>query len=313
MNYINQAAPGSRGIYLVANQISSDLCHNLIYTIRQCGCRLPIRVIPFGGEPIRVDPSLEDVKLLRLDDFPAEGLAFVSELKRRIPCRPGWLHRYLAWFGEFAEFIYSDNDVIALTNWENLFPYLAACELVHADHQFRDGARFNWVQPDRIEALLGPDALDRAINSGHFVCRPSPYQLTDLMTALHWMEAHRELHKWQDQVLLNAAVALGKWQVLNLCKPPHNWSNSSANHYQNLFDVFRSVQVDRKPISHIHYAGYNPVGTRPVDELIFTNLPITERNRKLLWALAREKSGVTEAQRLLRRARQKAEYRLRRA
>jgi hypothetical protein len=34
----------SRRIYLVANRTSSEHCRNLIYSIRQCGCRLPIRI-----------------------------------------------------------------------------------------------------------------------------------------------------------------------------------------------------------------------------------------------------------------------------
>ena len=67
-----------RGIYLVANQRSSAECSNLIATIRRCGCNLPIRVIPYGGSPMVLDPRWKGVKLLTLEDFPAEGLAFLA-------------------------------------------------------------------------------------------------------------------------------------------------------------------------------------------------------------------------------------------
>ena len=77
-----------RGIYLVANQRSSELCHNLLYSIRECGCELPIRVIPYGGEPLTLHGDFGDVKLVRLEDFSTEGHMFVSELMRRMPkCR----------------------------------------------------------------------------------------------------------------------------------------------------------------------------------------------------------------------------------
>lgn len=69
----------SRGIYLVANRKSSEHCHNLIYSIRQCGCHLPIRIVPYGGEPLRLQHGFEDVALLG----EASGLASVGRLLRR--------------------------------------------------------------------------------------------------------------------------------------------------------------------------------------------------------------------------------------
>lgn len=309
----SQGEEAKRGIFLVANQKSTDLCHNLIFTIRESGCGLPIRVLPYGGEPIRLDPRFADVEAVRVEDFSAEGRAFVAELTGRMRgCSPGLLNRFLAWFGEFDEFVYSDNDIVALMNWEELFPFLAEGELVHADRQFETGGRYNMVQPERFEALLGPGALDRAINAGHIVCRRSEKQLNDLMAALAWMEAHPEVPKWHDQALLCLAAILGQWRVVNLCRAPHGWANSSANQYKDFFEVLRAVQVERRPISHIHYAGYNPVGTRPVDDLIFASQPVEERNRRLLWALTQELSGWKEGQRLLKRARQKVKHRLRR-
>ena len=79
----NQAR--KRGIYLVANQHSGVACGNLIASIRRCGCHLPIRVIPYSGSPMDLDPRWDGVKLLTLADFPAEGLAFLKELEGAHP------------------------------------------------------------------------------------------------------------------------------------------------------------------------------------------------------------------------------------
>lgn len=293
----------SRGIYLVANRISSEQCHNLIYTIRQCGCQLPIRILPYGGEPLVLKERFEDVVLVRPEDFPIEGREFVAELGRRLPCSPGLLQRFLCWFGEFDEFLYSDNDIVALMNWEEMFVFLSDYELVHSDHEYRTGGIFNLQQPERFEELLGPGALEQAITAGHFLCRRSARHVDDLLAGLSWMEAHPEVPKWHDQALLHITATLARWPVLNLCKPPHNWGYSWAGGYKNSFDVLRMVQASHHPVSHLHYAGGMPTGTKPIEELLYANLPAGKRNRNLLRALLAEASGISFAKHLLRRVR----------
>jgi hypothetical protein len=300
----------SRGIYLVANHISSDLCHNLIYTIRQCGCRLPIRILPYGGEPLVLKERFEDVALVRVEDFSAEGREFAAELGRRLPCNPGLLRRFLCWFGEFDDFLYSDNDIVALMNWEEMFgflsdPELGVYDLVHADREFIAHGDHNLRQPGRFEELMGPGALDMAITAGHFLCRRSLRQVDDLLAGVSWMEAHREVVKWHDQALMHVTISAAKWRVLNLCKPPHRWGCSWAGSYRNTFDVLHTVQASHQPVSHLHYSGGTPSGAAPIDELLYANLPPGERNRHLLRALLSEASGVDEARRLLKRVRSK--------
>ena len=297
----------NRGIYLVANQKSADECSNLVYSIRRCGCSLPIRVIPFGGDPLSVSASWNDVKLLSMSDFPPEGLAFVDELKRRIPnCPLGFLRRFLCWFGEFDEFLYSDNDVIALMNWEELFLYLENYELVHADLEYTTKGIFNLKQPDRFEELMGSGALEQAITAGHFLCRRMSRHTADLLAGVAWMEAHPEVPVWHDQALLHVTLALAKWPVLNLCKPPHNWADPWAGHHENTFDVLRVIQVERRPMSHLHYAGMALNGARPIDELLYASLPAHQRNHELLRALICEASGLRALRDLLKRAARKA-------
>jgi hypothetical protein len=302
----NPAATPRRGIYLVANRRSEAECNNLIASIRRCGCHLPIHVIPFDESPAVLDKRWEGVEQLSTGDFPAEGLDFFRELARRHRgCHPGLLRRFLCWFGEFDEFLYSDNDVVALMNWGQLFPWLENHDVVHADYEFATGGRFNLREPERFEQLMGPGSLEVALTSGHFLCRRSPRHPADFLAGLAWMEANRDLLIWQDQVLLHVTLLVAQWRVLNLCKPPHNWASSWAGDYADVLDLVRTIQVDGKPISHMHYSGKIGSGTRPIDELLWSNLPAKERNRRQLWALSRQALGIEAMDRQWSRMRRK--------
>jgi hypothetical protein len=297
----------TRGIYLIANRQSREECWNLIFSIRGCGCRLPIRIIPYGDEPLRADPKWEDVRLLSINEFSAEGLSFVDELKRRMPqCPMGLLRRFFCWFGEFDEFLYSDNDIVALMNWEELFSYLDTYDLVHADLEHTTNAVYNMRQPARFEELMGPGSLEFAMTAGHFLCRPKPRHRSDLLAGLAWMETHPDVPIWHDQALMHVTLALAKWPVLNLCKPPHNWAGTHAGSYENAWEVIRAIQLGKRPISHLHFSGGVASGTSAIDELLLVNLPEKERKRKLMRALAWEASGLKAVGGLAKRAARRA-------
>jgi hypothetical protein len=302
------ASAPRRGIYLVANRRSEAECNNLIASIRRCGCRLPIRVIPYGGRCAVLDARWDGVEQLSMGDFPGEGLAFLAEIESRIPqCSSGHLRRFLCWFGEFDEFLYSDNDVVALMNWEELFPWLENHDLVHADCEFTTGGKFNLREPRRFEELMGGGALGAALTAGHFLCSRSPRHPADLLAGLAWMEAHRDLLIWHDQTLLHVTLLVAQWRVLNLCRPPHNWASSWAGDYKDVLEFVRTIQVECRPISHMHYSGRIATGTRSIDELIYSNLTEKQRNRRRLWTLLRQASGLEAMDRQLNRVRRKIE------
>lgn len=296
---MSKAETAKRGIYLVANKRSQDHCLNLIYSIRKCGCSLPVRVIPYGGKPILLNGHWAGVKCVSLADFPPPALAFVQKLETLMPqCNPGILRRFLCWFGEFDEFLYSDNDVVALMNWENLFPYLETYELVNADMEFSTRGRFNLFMPDRFEELLGSGALGAAITAGHFLCRRSARQIADLEAGAEWMQAHPEVVRKHDQSLLHVTLALRKWPALNLCKPPHCWASTWAGDYPNVLDLIALIQAAHRPISHLHFSGFAPAGESAIEELLLSRLPPKQRNRKLLQTLVKQPLGFLAAQHL---------------
>lgn len=295
-----------RGIYLVANRRSEAECNNLIDSIRRCGCRLPIRILPFDDSPAVLRGRRDDVEQVALGDFPAEGLEFFRELtSRHRGGHPGHLRRFLAWFGEFDEFLYSDNDVVALMNWEELFPWLEEHDVVHADCEFTTGGRFNLRDPLRFEQLMGPGSIEAALTSGHFLVRRSPQHPGDLLAGLAWMEAHRDIPFWQDQVLLHVTILVAGWRVRNLCKPPHNWASSWAGDYKDVLELLRAIQVEHRPISHMHYSGGIGNGLHPIDDLLYSNRTGEERNRRLLWALLRQALGIDAAAHLQNRVRRR--------
>ncbi len=234
----------SRGIYLVANKRSEQFCENLIYTIRQFGCSLPIKVIHFGGEPVTSSYITDEAQLVTAKDFSPEANRFVEQVAERISdCPRGFLYRFLAWFGEREEFIYSDNDIVALCDWTELFEHLQSNDLVHADQEYITEGIYNFVQPKKATEIFGTDALEQAITAGHFAARRSHKQVDDIIKALDWFEQNPSIPKKHDQTLMHIAILLGEWKVLNICKPPHDWASSWAGDHPNSFEVIKLIQT----------------------------------------------------------------------
>jgi len=298
----------SRGIYLVANKVSEAHCGNLIHSIRATGCTLPIRLIPFGGPPIDSPAILSQVQLTPLDAYPPEGMAFIAELAAVLTCPRGFLYRFLSWFGDWDDFIYSDNDIVALMDWSELFTQLdaSASVIVHADCEYQTGGRFNFNDPGAVTAAFGPEALAAAITAGHFAARRTATQLNDLRLALRWMTDHPGIAKPHDQALLHLAVLLGKWRVCNLCKPPGNWGSSWSGDYADPLTLIQAINgATRRRLSHLHYSGGWPDGSKPIEVLLHADCGVERWNRTILVESARQVFGINYLRRRLKNLRHK--------
>ena len=260
-----------RGIYLVANQKSQNMCENLVYSIRESGCELPIRLIHFGGKKVSSSYLHNQVEFLSYERFPEEAKAFIINLSSVLTdCPIGFLYRYLAWFSDWDEFIYADNDIVALCNWENLFSYLDQNELVHADEEYTTNGAYNYNDSESVKAIFGQFALESAITAGHIVVKRNPKMIVDINNAVDWFKRHPDIPKKHDQSLLHIAALLGNWKSLNLCKPPYNWLSSWAGDYKNSLQLIQSIQLKNARISHIHYSGGAPRGNLPIQDLLFS-------------------------------------------
>lgn len=273
-----------KGIYIVANAKSEELCANLVYSIRNSGCKLPIRLIPFGGNPVKSESILDQVEVVSVELFSSAGQEFVEQLSSVLTdCPRGFLKRFLAWFGDWDEFIYTDNDVVALTNWELLFNYLPGNDLVHADEEYTTKGRFNFCQPERIEQIFGKGALLSAVTAGHFVARRDSKMVQDMRQAIKWFKQNPNIPKRHDQALLNVAALIGGWKMVNLCKPPHHWLSSWWGDYKNPLALIHAIQAEPvRLISHLHYSGGVPIVTDPAADFLTANLGARQRALRLI-------------------------------
>jgi hypothetical protein len=260
-----------RGIYLVANKQSQSMCENLIYSIRSSGCNLPIRIIHFGGKEIRSAYVASQAELVYYESFSAEAKDFIINLRSVLTdCPLGFIYRYLAWFSDWDEFIYADNDIVALCNWEILFDYLVFYDLVHADEEYKTQGAFNYNKPESLRAIFGEASLESAITAGHIVVKRNIKMIEDINHAVKWFREHSDIPQKHDQSLLHIAALLGSWNNLNLCKHPHNWLSSWAGDYRNTLHLIQSTQDNGRKISHIHYSGGSPRGNLAIQELLLS-------------------------------------------
>lgn len=288
----------------MANLKSQAMCENLVYSIRTGGCALPIRLIHFGGEMIHSPFLLKQVELLDYNSFPNEAKQFITALRGVLTdCPLGFLYRYLAWFSDWDEFIYSDNDIVALMNWEKLFDYLQGYDLVHADEEYTTKGRFNYYKPELIQAIFGNTALETAITAGHIVVRRNGKMIEDMYAAIEWFKSHPDIPQKHDQSLLHIATLLGEWKVLNLCKPPYNWLSSWAGDYQNSLKLIQLLQATSAKISHIHYSGGTPIGNRAIEDFLYSYHNDHNRIKKLFFIGARYWSGYYMIRKQIFRAR----------
>lgn len=309
-----------KGIVLVANLKSQWYCENLIYSIRESGCTLPIRLIHFGGDPVNSKFILDEVEFLTIDDFSEEAKAFITNLRSVLTdCPMGFLYRFLAWFSHWDEFIYSDNDIVALMNWEHLFEYTAGYDLVHSDEEYTTGGIFNYDHPEQIEQIFGKGVMNSAMTAGHIVVKINKKMIADINLAVNWFKEYPELPKKHDQSLLHIASLLGNWKILNLCKSQFNWLSTWSGDYKNSLDLIHAIQggytqntnsykiwnsklsdedktkysqqsISRSSnvlISHLHYSGRGFIGNESIDDLMFSN----QTNKKRMMSLYKIQSS----------------------
>jgi hypothetical protein len=290
-----------RGIYLVANQNSQEMCENLIFSIRNTGCALPIRIIHFGGKAITAEYILKEATLVHFEDFDLEAKAFIRNMRSVLTdCPLGYLYRYLAWFSDWDEFVYSDNDVVALCNWEILFDHLDGYDLLHADEEYTTNGVFNYNKPELVKKIFGDQALASAITAGHIVIRKNAKMIQDFNEALDWFKANPDIPQKHDQSLLHVASLLGNWKIMNLCKW-RNWLSSWAGDYRNSLALIQKIQAKNAKISHIHYSGGTPNGELAIQDLLLSKQDDDGRMKLIVKNIVGHYSGYNRFKHLHKR------------
>jgi hypothetical protein len=291
----------SAAIYLVANKKSQDDFSNLIYSIRSSGCELDIILIPFGGEPIEDQNILNKVKVMHVDTFPPESLDLINRLQGVLQCPQGFLRRFLAFYGPYEKFIYSDNDIVALSDWSLMINHLSDYDFVHADNEYKTQSRYNFKDVSIPEALFDPSFHLQALTAGHFAAIRSQKFIDSFYSAIDWMAVNHKACKLHDQTLFQVASLLGRWKSLNLCKEPNNYLSSWAGAYPNTLNLIQKIQ-NGNSITHLHYAGA-PTGLffNPIDELLLSSRTPRDRQFKITSSWIKRQSGYNYLRRILKK------------
>ena len=298
----------SRGIYLIANKKSEPLCLSLVHSIRKAECQLPIRIIEFGGASITDNYLLKEATLVSPNDFPTEAQSFIDEMVKIMSCPKGFLYRFLPFWGDWQEFLYSDNDVLALMNWEELFNYLDSHDLVHADEEYMTQGKYNYHKPEKVIEAFGSDALLSAITAGHFLSRNNINFEEDFKKALNWMKENQDITIPHDQTFLHLSTLLGKWNILNLCRKPHDWASSWVRDYHSPIDIVHILQAKKQRISHLHYSGGEIDFTSPMDNLLLHHLSEKVQRSKLFLYHIKSMFFINKTRKLLKRLKEKTNY-----
>jgi hypothetical protein len=299
----------SRGIYLVANKRSQDHCENLIHSIRRSGCQLPIRLIPYGGEPVDSSAILAQVEVTPEASYPAEARALVDRLCGALSCPRGFVLRYLAFYSDWDHFLYSDNDIVALMDWSELFSYFDTDDqpdVVHADEEYTTKGIYNFRDPSAVTKAFGEVALEQAITAGHFLCRRDPRLVQDVLKGLAWMQANPSVVIPHDQTLLHVAALLGNWRIRNLCKAPDHWASSWAGDYQDPLTLIHLLNGrQQRRVSHVHYSGDWPDGSKPIEVLLDSFRERDAWNRHAAMQAARHTLGINRVRKVIKKVRRR--------
>jgi hypothetical protein len=281
----------TRGIYLVANRRVERSAANLVYSIRRSGCALPITLIPFDDDLPTHRGLLAETTLSPVESFSAEGCTVVAELGRLWPrMKAGLFRRFLAWYGPYDEFIYSDNDIVALGDWAPYFDNLSGFDLVHADREFTTGGVYNYPDPSAIQREFGSGALDSVLTAGHFAARKLE-NITDMFgRTIAWIRQHPGIAREHDQAFLHLAVLLGPLRLQNLCRT-QEWRSPWAGDYRNALDVVQAAQGPGR-LLQLHYSGGLSDGYAATEEFCYADCTDAERLRHLTVAAFRHWTGL---------------------
>jgi hypothetical protein len=282
----------TRGIYLVTNRRSEREAAHLVFTLRQAGCTLPMALIPYDDD-LPVHPRLrKETTFLKVSDFPGEGRALLGQIAELWPAsRTGLFRRLLAWWGPFDEFIYSDNDIVALADWSLFLDRLGGNDFLHADEEYVTGGVYAYKKPEAVREKFGAAALDSLFTTGFYASRKKPEITAALAATAPWLCANPGVAHEVDGAFLHLAVLVGGLRIRNLCRAPDHWPSPWAGDYRNALELVQLSQAG-KPLFQLHFSGWNPDGYRASEDIYFSEDTNAQRMRRHIRAAFARWSGL---------------------
>ncbi|HUB68763.1 MAG TPA: hypothetical protein VL981_14865 [Candidatus Methylacidiphilales bacterium] len=282
----------TRGIYLVTNRRSEREAAHLIFTLRKAGCKLPVALIPYDDD-LPVHPRLRaETAFLHVKDFPEKGRALLGQIAELWPeSRAGLFRRLLAWWGPFDEFIYSDNDIVALADWSLFLDRLGEHDFLHADEEYTTGGVYAYKKPGVVLEKFGSGALDSLLTTGFYATRKKPEITAAFASTVAWLHANPGVAHEVDGAFIHLAVLVGGLRIRNMCRAPDHWPSPWAGAYYNALELVQLSQTGR-PLIHIHFAGWDADGYAASEELYFSEDTNVQRMRRHIWVAFAHWSGL---------------------
>lgn len=274
----------SQGIYTLANDVVFDQMVALLNSIEvNVSHSLPICIIPYDDRLEKVKRELKQrpnvslfdnsASLQRWDQFAHQVWNAHPRSRESNLSRPKWykgnLHRkFLAFDGEFDEFVFYEADNLAMKPIDDVFAKLQDYDFVFDDWEHRKpdhSAALNLNLMEKTGLFSGDEIRPKLHDASFFGSKKglfSPSELAELQTKLidkgevDWING---IGWWDDVFLFN-------YLTFRCNRPLYNFTQSedSRDKTGNCADSNPFVEIDNvlyneeglKPIHRIHYMNY---------------------------------------------------------
>jgi len=230
-------------------------------SLRATGCRLPLQVIPFGGERFELPNNAE---WWEEPDF----FRWIDDAGNRPVMR-----KYQALLASNYQFV--DTDAIFLRNPEEVLTphegFITSC-----GHWHNPGETLT----DQAEAIYRARSTvwqSKVFNTGQFACDRALYDIEALKETAEDTRYRETILEniYHEQPGLVLLAHLSGVPITNLTLPPHEMESTWAGDYPGEFKHYwRNAR--RKPYL-IHWAGAKMDADRPITQLFLEHLEPPER------------------------------------
>lgn len=261
-------------------------------SLREVGCDLPLRVIPFNDDRFELPANAEWWVLPEVRQWvnasPASARAH------------GVMHKYQTLL--VGGYLFVDSDVVFLRDPREVFAaesgFVTCCGHWHNPDHTCTAETKAWM---RRQTTVWQSAV---FNSGQFACDRPLFEFANLRRTAEsaGMRATCLGNRFHEQPGMNALVFASGVDVTNLTLPPRRLESSWAGDYTGRDYADYWQDRNRMPC-FLHWAGRKPDGGLPIDELFYRQL----RGEELRdWSAECRRGGhgqVDRAKRWLRKVR----------
>jgi hypothetical protein len=275
----------SRGIYTLANDVVCDQLIALLNSIETNVARdLRVCIIPYDDRLEKVRQELKNrpnvtifedrESIQRWDDFAREVWTAHSRASDSKMSRPRWFNghlqrKFVAFDGEFDEFVFYEADNLAMKSVTDVFEKLSSYDFIFDDWEHRKAtpvAALNIPLIEKAGAYKESEIRSKIHDASFFASKRgffSPDELANLKEKLidkkevEWING---IGWWDDVFLFN-------YLTLRCDRPIYNFtlSPSAQERTGNCADKDPFVSIDNvlyneqglKPIHRIHYMNYS--------------------------------------------------------